>query len=158
MRCFDEVFAPLFPPNFEWPRHARAGNLPNALGREMAVNYGEYMDTGLTAHAISYIEIEAGVSKYDAKGAWEAYDPGLTTLYEGHHDTRMSRKQWRFETGAEIAVERANKRDIIGILPVLHHLPSGSLKSASVQVLCERIFSGSLTVTRYVLVYGDFVD
>ena len=33
--------------------------------------------------------------------AWEAHDPGLTTLYEGHHDTRMSRKQWRYETGAD---------------------------------------------------------
>ena len=57
----------------------------------------------------------------------------------GHHDTRMSRRKWRYETGAERAVKQANGRDLINILPVLQHLPDGSLKSASVQVLSQRL-------------------
>jgi len=76
---------------------------------------------------------------FENPGLWEAFDPGLTTLYEGHHDTRMSRRKWRYETGAERAVKQANGRDLINILPVLQHLPDGSLKSASVQVLSQRL-------------------
>lgn len=375
-RCFDDVFAPTFPADFDWPRHAKAGNVFNALAREMAVNYHVYMDVGFHAHVVKYLQIEAGVKKYQAKAAWEranrvrperpgpltldehqwvdqhpattpveimaeelvalsrrhpvlahrfllgaverrqrlarvsvepegddaftrtgklfslfplrtikthfatldvkvvkqwlkdnpdvhanvenlqiqdsdllgcffprrnggwtpaaeiktdgvrvaltyerrvpkrtvggatvrdakksgrkrirletptsatssssadgdvtshpaaqrvdirharkgiyalndvapdatlvfnnrdvweAFDPGLTTLYQGHHGTHMSRRQWRFETGAERATRKANQRDIVNFLPVLQHLAHGSLKSASTAVLCQRL-------------------
>jgi hypothetical protein len=67
---------------------------------------------------------------------WEGYDPGLATLYEGNCGTRMSRKQWRFETGTERFSNKINKRNS-AILPILQHLES--FKSASTLVMCERL-------------------
>jgi len=52
------------------------------------------MDTGLTAHAIRYLKIEAGVRKYDAQKAWERANrhrparPGPLTLAEHQRNLR----------------------------------------------------------------------
>lgn len=71
---------------------------------------------------------------------WEAFDPGLTTLYQGNYGTRMSRKQWRFETGADRAVRKANQRDA-AIQPVLQQLALASLKTADPERLATRLMA-----------------
>lgn len=65
---------------------------------------------------------------------WQGFDPGLTTLYEGHRGTRRTRKQWRFETGAVQATQKANRRNQV-IEPVLVRLSLASLKSADAGIL-----------------------
>jgi len=65
---------------------------------------------------------------------WEGFDPGLTTLYQGNYGTKMSRKQWRFETGADRAVRKANQRNMT-IQPVLEQLSHASLKSANARTI-----------------------
>jgi hypothetical protein len=71
--CFDYIFEPLFSADFQWPRHLRSGNLFNALGREMATNYENYMTgtKGFEAHAVRHLMVEAGVPRWQAKQAWE---------------------------------------------------------------------------------------
>jgi len=62
---------------------------------------------------------------------WEAFDPGLTYLFTGSDGTSLSRKQWRFEIGADVAVRKANARQV-EIQSVLDETSRASLKSASV--------------------------
>jgi len=62
---------------------------------------------------------------------WEAFDPGLTYLFTGSDGTSLSRKQWRFETGADVAVRKANARQT-EIQNVLDETSRASLKSASI--------------------------
>jgi len=76
----------------------------------------------------------------DNGDTWEAFDPGSTTLYQGHHGTRMSRKQWRFDTGANRAVQRANERKR-AIQPILRQLATASLKSADPERLATNLRS-----------------
>lgn len=76
------------------------------------------------------------------RGAADDNDSGptesRTTLYEGHRGTRMSRRQWRFDTGAELATKASNRRNA-AIAPVLEALSGGSLRSASIYSLCARL-------------------
>jgi len=59
--AFLEVhFKPRFPEGF-WPRLSPTGNALHALAKEMAVNYGVYMDTGL--HALSALGTEKNLKK-----------------------------------------------------------------------------------------------
>lgn len=75
---------------------------------------------------------------HDNPHLWEAFDPGLTTLYQGNYGTKMSRKQWRFETGADRAVRKANMR-CVPVQPVLQALAGAPLKSASCRTIGDRL-------------------
>jgi hypothetical protein len=58
---------------------------------------------------------------------WEAFDPGMSTLYQGHKNTKMTRKQWRRITDAEAMTHRAS------IQPILDELSQFSLKKTGIK-------------------------
>jgi len=71
MTAFFELhFRPRFPDGI-WPRLSPTGNALHALAKEMAVNYGVYMDTGLHAHAISHLRVVLGLNKATARKLWK---------------------------------------------------------------------------------------
>jgi len=77
------------------PKRKKEGDGPGPAGAQA-------LETEVKHSTISMDDlIQDALLVVENPAAWEAHDPGLTTLYEGHHDTRMSRKQWRYETGAD---------------------------------------------------------
>jgi len=72
---FDDVFYPAFPDDFKWPVVKPQGNIFHALAQEMATNYTVYMDIGLHAHAIAFIQAEGPCNKETAHALWNAVPP-----------------------------------------------------------------------------------
>ena len=72
---FDDVFYPAFPDDFKWPVVKPQGNVFHALAQEMATNYTNYMDIGLHAHAIAFIQAEGPCNKETARALWNAVPP-----------------------------------------------------------------------------------
>ena len=62
---------------------------------------------------------------------WEAFDPGMTTLYHGHKGTKLSRKQWRSEIRANHTTNIGNKRNQ-KIKSILDELSTFSLKKSDI--------------------------
>jgi hypothetical protein len=69
---------------------------------------------------------------------WEAFDPGMTNLYEGHLGTHLSRKSWRARIGAKRNNTASVKRNH-RVKHILEALSEASLKTGDLDQLKQSI-------------------
>ena len=79
---------------------------------------------------------------------WEAFDPGMTTLYHEHKGTKLSRKQWRSEIRANHTTNIGNNRNQ-KIKSILDELSTFSLKKIRYIGISSKIYRSLGNIYEY---------